>query len=111
MKNIAVGIIPEDLVNLVVTVEWTPEISDYTVTLLTSEGEPMAGQVYTLKAKDPIGYTPEPSDLDGLVMRGLEHVLAFPARLTRSLALFAHFEWHNPAQMSNKDRAKYGAAA
>jgi len=111
MRNIAVGIIPDDLSNIVVTVEWTPEEKGYEVSLLTSDGELMAGHEYMCLAGSAIGYGPSPSDFDELVMRGLEHRLNFPARLARTLALFAHFQWFSPVEMSREDREKFGAGA
>ncbi|MFG3176567.1 hypothetical protein ACGFZC_16085 [[Kitasatospora] papulosa] len=109
--NIAVGIIPEDLTNIVVTVEWAPEEKGYEVSLLTHDGGLMAGHEYMGLAGEAIGYSPKPHDLDVLVIRGLEHRMSLPAQLTRSLALFSHFEWFSPTEMSREDREKFGAGA
>ncbi|MFI8815708.1 MULTISPECIES: hypothetical protein [unclassified Streptomyces] len=110
MKNIAIGVIPDDLSNIVVTVEWTPGEKGYDVCLLTPGGKLLAEHEYLCLAAGPIGYSPQPSDFDALVMRGLEPRMTLPARLTRTLALFSHFEWVSPVEMSRTDRAKFGAA-
>ncbi|MFI1530029.1 hypothetical protein [Streptomyces griseus] len=110
-KNIAIGIIPEDLSGLVVTVEWSPGEKGYEVSLLTSNGDLLAGNEYLCLAEEAIGYTPQSSDFDKLVMRGLASGSSLPCRLARTLALFSHFEWVSPIEMSREDRETYGAAA
>ncbi|MFD5689649.1 hypothetical protein [Streptomyces rubiginosohelvolus] len=111
MKNIAIGVVPDDLSNIEVTVEWSPGERGYEVSLLTPDGELMGGSKHLCRAGEPIGYIPGPSDFDTLVMRGLEHGTTLPTRLARTLALFSHFEWVGPTEISREDREKYGAAA
>ncbi|MFF1450187.1 hypothetical protein ACFVYF_18910 [Streptomyces sp. NPDC058274] len=107
--HMAVGMIPRDLANLCVVVEWTPADDRYAVTLVNHEGQALEGHDYDRKADEPIGYDPEKSELDMFVYRALDLDLSFPARFARGLAGFAYFEWWSPAVMSRKDRAKFGA--
>ncbi|MFF9649703.1 hypothetical protein [Streptomyces sp. NPDC014622] len=108
-KNIVVGVIPENLTNLVVTIEWTPGSPHYRITLLNNAGEPMAGQVYGGARREPIGYDPKPSDFTAIAWRGLSYVEDFKARVARSLVGDGHFEWISPVDMSRQDREKFGA--
>ncbi|MFJ9234400.1 hypothetical protein ACIRJ3_05370 [Streptomyces anulatus] len=110
-KNVAIGIIPEELLDIVVTVEWTPGEKGYKVSLLASNGDLLVGNEYLCLTARSIGYTPQPSDFDGLVMRGLAPGVSLQCRLARTLALFSHFEWFSPGEMSREDREKYGAVA
>ncbi|NEB42559.1 hypothetical protein [Streptomyces sp. SID14515] len=111
MKNIAIGVIPDDLLNIVVTVEWTPGEKEYKVSLLTANGDLLVGDEYLCLTARAIDYTPQPPDFEGLVMRGLAPGTTLSARLTRTLALFSHFKWLSPMEISREDREKYGAAA
>ncbi|MER6102418.1 hypothetical protein ABT115_08825 [Streptomyces sp. NPDC001832] len=108
-KNIAVGMIPEDLTNFVVAIEWTPGGQCYRITLLDDTGKPMDGQVYPGTAREPIGYDPKTSDFDMLVWNCLAYNTNFTAQLTRTIAGYAYFEWFSPVDMSRTDRAKFGA--
>ncbi len=110
-KNIAVGMFPEGDPNLVVTVEWNPGESKYTVTFLTAEGNPMTGHKYFCEEKDPIEYEPGSVGLSDLVFWGLDPVVNLMARLVRGLVGFGHIEWFNPAAMDRATRAKFGADA
>ncbi|MEV5677441.1 hypothetical protein [Streptomyces sp. NPDC052179] len=110
-KNVAIGIIPEELLRIVVTVEWTPGEKEYKVSLLAPNGDLLVENEYLGVAGEAIGYTPQASDFDGLVMRGLAPGASLPCRLARTLALFSHFEWFSPMEMSREDRETYGAAA
>lgn len=111
-KNIAIGMIPEGLSNLIVTVEWTPGERVCRIGFLDNNGKPFGGygEVLTNTGAD-LGYTPTPGDLDMMVYRGLAFYHHIGARFARSLAGFAHFEWISPVEMSNRDRAKFGAGA
>jgi hypothetical protein len=108
---VAVGLVPRDLANLGVIVEWTPGDARYAVTLVDGEGQALDGHDYDRKADEPIGYTPDTSELDMFVYGAVALDLSFPARFARGLAGFAYFEWWAPANMPSKDRAKYGAAS
>jgi hypothetical protein len=110
-SHVAVGLIPRDLANLGVLVEWTPGDARYAVTLIDSEGQALDGHDYEHKADESIGYTPDKSELDIFVYSALALDLSFPARFARGLAGFAYFEWWAPVDMPSKARAKFGAAS
>lgn len=108
--HVAVGLVPDGLTNLGVVVEWTPGSEKYALTLITTEGRVLEGHDYYATAKEPIDYTPEETELDMFVYRGLASAYPLPARIARCLAGFAYFKWWAPVDMPNKERAKFGAA-
>lgn len=108
-SHMAIGLIPDNLVNLTVVVSWTPTEKEYTITLLNADGKE-TGE-YEANGGEPFGYEPTFLDLDMSVYLGLKSFHPRTARLAQSLAGFSYFEWINPAAMSSKDRAKYMEAA
>lgn len=109
--HMAVGLIPEDLVNVGVLVQWTPGDASYLVTLVDNAGKPFEGQEHDYRAAEPLSYDPPIMDLDVKVFHALAHKSPLIARLTQSLAGLGYLQWFAPAAMSNKARAMYAEAA
>lgn len=107
--HVAVGLIPNDLVNLGVSVQWTPGYARYTLTLVDGNGTPFEGTDYDCPGKEPFGYNPTVMDLDMSVYHGLAYMEPFRARFAQALAGFGFFQWFSPVDMPSKDREKYGA--
>ncbi|MFF8629702.1 hypothetical protein [Streptomyces werraensis] len=105
----AVGVVPDGLVNLTVVVSWTPTETEYGISILNESGV-MVGD-YGAATREPFGYSPGFMDLDMSLYIGLKGRSPRSARLVQSLAGLGYFEWLYPAAMSSKDRAKYEAAA
>ncbi|MFJ8699480.1 hypothetical protein [Streptomyces ardesiacus] len=110
-SHMAVGLIPENLVNVGVLVQWTPGEPSYVVTLIDNEGKPFEDQEHEHVASEPLGYAPPIMDLDVKVYHALARVSPLVARLTQSLAGFGYFQWFSPAAMSSKARQMYAEAA
>ncbi|MGJ3559659.1 hypothetical protein ACR6C2_16945 [Streptomyces sp. INA 01156] len=108
--HMAVGMIPEDLVNISVIVQWTPGHPQYTLTLIDEKGEALKGQEYHCEANEPIGYNPPIMDLDVKTYHGLPNYGPLATRLAQSLGGFGYFQWFSPAGMSGVTRAKYEGA-
>lgn len=107
----AVGLIPENLVDIGVIVQWTPGYTSYTLTLINGAGEPYEGQEYYCGAAEPFDWDPPIMDLDVKVYHGLPNYGPLVSRLAQSLAGFGYFQWFAPAAMSGTARAKYEEAA
>jgi hypothetical protein len=105
----AVGIVPDGLVNITAVVSWTPTESEYTITLLNGAGQ-VTGE-YAATNGEPFGYEPSVMDLDMSLFLGLRPFHPRTARLAQSLAGFSYFEWFYPAAMSSKAREMYAEAA
>ncbi|MEV5883075.1 hypothetical protein AB0L74_10210 [Streptomyces sp. NPDC052020] len=107
----AVGMIPEGLVNIGVILAWTPGERDYTVTLIDREVQRIKGQQYPSVATEVIGYEPPASDLDVKVYHALTRRSPLVARIAQTLAGSGYLQWLYPAAMSSKARARYEEAA
>ncbi|MVO87443.1 hypothetical protein GPA10_22430 [Streptomyces sp. p1417] len=109
--HMAIGMIPEDLVNLSVLMQFTPGQRPYTLTLIDKDGGSFEDAVFHGDTGEAFGYEPRPLDLDMRVFHGLSHRQPLVARLAQSLAGFGYFQWFNPVAMSSEARARYEAAA
>jgi hypothetical protein len=108
--HVAVGMIPQNLANIAVILEWTPGSAEYTMTLVNEQnGQSLTGSEFHGTAADPLGYDPTETEFDMCVYHGLKIFSPIAAKLARALAGFAFFDWVSPAVMSRKDRAKFGA--
>ncbi|MFD4608262.1 hypothetical protein ACFWOT_09110 [Streptomyces sp. NPDC058440] len=106
----AIGLIPQELANVAVLVEFTPNSAEYTVTLVDEKtGDSLTDSEYPGKVGKPFGYDPQVTDLDMAAYNALAHSEAFPAKLARGVAGFAFFEWYNPSTISRSAREKFGA--
>jgi hypothetical protein len=101
----AVGMIPDDLVNLSVVLSWTPGSRAYAVAVLDASGKPLDD--YERQGDRPLGYDPQEMDLDSYAFFALPNWGPRPVRLAQSLAGFGYFRWYAPAAMSSKDRTKF----
>ena len=108
--HLAVGIVPKNLANIAVVLQWTPGGAEYTLTLLNEQdGSSLIASEFHGTAVDPLGYDPAETEFDMCVYHGLTIFTPLAARLARALAGFAFFDWVSPAVMSRKDREKFGA--
>jgi hypothetical protein len=103
--HMAVGMIPDDLVNLSVVLSWTPGSREYTVSVLDASGEYKEG--YERQRDEPIGYDPDEMELDSYAFYALPNWGPRPVRLAQSLAGFGYFRWYAPAGMPSKARAEF----
>lgn len=109
--HMAVGLIPDDLANLGVVLQWTPGESPFTLALFDGAGVPVPGQSYDCDLGEVFDFNPPILKLDMSVYHGLMHKQPLAARLTQSLAGFGYFQWFSPADMSRSNREKYEAVA
>ncbi|MGW2710742.1 hypothetical protein ACWC4J_17380 [Streptomyces sp. NPDC001356] len=109
--HMAVGLIPEDLVNLAVVVHWTPGDARYTVALFDAAGNPLEDLEFEGKATEEFDYDPPVLQLDMAVYHGLAHWSPLPARLVQALGGFGFFQWFGPATMTSKAREKFEVTA
>ncbi|MEU6765919.1 hypothetical protein ABZ916_25815 [Streptomyces sp. NPDC046853] len=107
--HMAIGLIPEDLVNISVVLEFTPGQRPYTLTITNEGGEAVEGGQYEGDTGESFDYDLTDTDLDSRVFHGLAHREPLHARLMQSLAGFGYLKWLAPAGMPNKERAKFGA--
>ncbi|MFF3416802.1 hypothetical protein ACFYW9_19195 [Streptomyces sp. NPDC002698] len=106
--HMAVGMIPENLMNIVAVVHWTPGDDRYELALLDHEGKPLEGE-YGGVSSEPFDYDPPVMQFDMAVYHGLANKAPLHARLSQTLGGFGFFQWISPAVMSNRERQKYGA--
>lgn len=109
-SHMAVGQVPESLVNLAVVVQWTPGYRTYILTILDGNGVAQKGLAYECKADEPFDGDLSIHALDMSVYHGLNYTLPLPARLAQSLAGFGYFQWYAPADMPGKAREKFEKA-
>jgi hypothetical protein len=105
----AVGTFPENLVRLVVVVEWTPDVPEYAVTL----HDDVTGRVldtFRYMFTELPGNNPDSTVLDVAVYQACGFRHAKPAELARHICGLGFTEWHNPAALPNSARAKFAGA-